>query len=117
MIGQTIGHYKIVSKIGAGGMGEVYLAEDTNLNRRVALKFLPESLRNDDEARERLLREAQAASRLNHANVLTIHAVERIDDHVFIAMEYVEGESLKQLVGADAVGGFLEHAADDDPVG
>jgi serine/threonine protein kinase/Flp pilus assembly protein TadD len=96
MIGRDIGQYRIVEKIGEGGMGEVYLATDTSLDRKVALKFLPASLRNDPEARERLLREAKAASKLNHKNILTIYSVESIDDHDFIAMEYIEGESLKE---------------------
>ncbi|MEW5875530.1 MAG: protein kinase [Candidatus Zixiibacteriota bacterium] len=98
MIGQTISHYNITAKIGEGGMGEVYLATDTNLDRPVALKFLPESLRNEPEPRERLLREAKAASKLNHKNILTIHAVESSDGHDFIVMEYIEGRSLKEIL-------------------
>jgi len=98
MIGQQIGQYRITEKIGEGGMGEVYLATDTSLDRKVALKFLPASLRNDPEARERLLREAKAASKLNHKNILTVYAVESIDDHDFIAMEYIEGQSLKEML-------------------
>jgi len=94
MIDQTILHYKIIEKIGQGGMGEVYLAEDARLGRKVALKFLPASLTSDPEARERLLREAQAASRLSHPNILTIHAIEQADGRDFIAMEYIDGLTL-----------------------
>src|SRR3990172_4254881 len=96
MIGQTISHYKITAKLGEGGMGEVYLATDTSLDRQVALKFLPESLQKDPEARERLIREAKAGSRLHHPNILTIHAVEHHDGRDFIVMEYVEGKPLTE---------------------
>lgn len=96
MIGQTISHYKITAKLGAGGMGEVYLATDTSLDRQVALKFLPESLRHDPEARERLIREAKAASKLHHPSILTIHAVEDDRGRDFIVMEYVEGTPLTE---------------------
>ncbi len=98
MIGQTINHYKITAKLGVGGMGEVYLAEDTKLDRKVALKFLPDSLSHDAEARERLLREAKAASKLNHSNIVTIHAVEQADGRDFIAMEYVDGRPLDEYL-------------------
>lgn len=100
MIGQTIAHYKITAKLGEGGMGEVFLATDTKLDRQVALKFLPASLQSDPESRERLLREARAASKLNHKNILTIFAVESIDGRDFIVMEYVDGRSLKDLIDA-----------------
>ncbi len=94
MIGQTILHYKVIEKLGQGGMGEVYLAEDAKLGRKVALKFLPASLTSDAEARERLLREAQAASKLSHPNILTIHAIEHADGRDFIAMAYIDGLTL-----------------------
>ncbi|MBI5866982.1 MAG: protein kinase [candidate division Zixibacteria bacterium] len=97
-VGKTVTHYQISSKLGAGGMGEVYLATDTVLNRNVALKFLPESLSADPEARQRLLREAQAASKLNHPNITTVYAVERSTDRDFIVMEYVEGVPLDEFV-------------------
>jgi len=96
VIGQTFSHYRIIEKIGAGGMGEIYLAEDTKLNRKVALKFLPESLSADPEARERLLREAQAVSRLAHPNILTVFAVENDQGRDFIAMEYIAGATLNR---------------------
>ncbi len=98
MIGQTIAHYRIIEKLGEGGMGEVFLADDTKLERRVALKFLPQSLTKDPEARQRLIREAKAASKLNHPNILTIHAVESVDDRDFIAMEYVDGHDLSEYL-------------------
>ncbi len=100
MIGQTISHYKITAKLGEGGMGEVYLATDTSLDRQVALKFLPASLQKDPEARERLIREAKAVSRLNHKNILTIHYVESVEGRDFLVMEYVEGQTLKEMLDA-----------------
>ncbi len=98
MIGESIGRYKITAKLGEGGMGEVYLATDTSLDRSVALKFLPAALQRDPEARERLLREAKAVSKLNHKNVLTIHSVESIHGRDFLVMEYVEGRTLKDML-------------------
>lgn len=98
MVGESIGRYKIAAKIGEGGMGEVYLATDTSLDRSVALKFLPSALQRDPEARERLLREAKAVSKLNHKNVLTIHSVESIEGRDFLVMEYVEGRTLKDML-------------------
>ena len=98
MIGSKILHYKITEKLGEGGMGEVFLAEDTRLHRRVALKFLNPSFREDREAHDRLVREARAASQIGHANIVSIHAIEETDDYLFIVMEYVEGRSLRDLI-------------------
>jgi len=96
--GAKIGRYSIVEKIGSGGMGEVYLAEDSDLGRRVALKFLPSHMRNDERAKARFRREAKAAARLNHPNIVTIHEVSDYNGCPFIAMEYVEGENLSDRI-------------------
>jgi serine/threonine protein kinase/Tfp pilus assembly protein PilF len=98
-VGKTISHYKVIEKLGEGGMGEVYLAEDTKLNRRVALKFLPVQYASDKEFKERFKREAQAAAALNHPNVITVYEVAEYQNIPYIAMEFVEGESLKDLIG------------------
>ena len=95
MIGKTISHYKILERIGAGGMGEVYLAEDTKLDRKVALKFLPKEYTKDNDAKERFQREAKAAATLNHTNIVTIFEINEYDNQTYIAMEYVEGHTLK----------------------
>ncbi|MGB2980434.1 MAG: serine/threonine-protein kinase, partial [Candidatus Zixiibacteriota bacterium] len=98
MIGKTISHYKVIEKLGEGGMGEVYLAEDTKLNRQVALKFLPSRLASDESFKARFKREARAAAGLNHPNIITVHEVAEYENQPFIAMEYVEGQSLKEVI-------------------
>ena len=94
MIAETISHYRILNKLGAGGMGEVYLAEDTKLNRKVAIKILPSETTADEHARKRLLREAQAAATLDHPSICAVHEVGEADGHSFIVMQYIEGETL-----------------------
>jgi serine/threonine protein kinase len=100
MIGTTVSHYRITEKIGEGGMGEVYLADDTKLGRQVALKFLPEALTRDEERKQRFVQEARAAAAIQHPHICAVYEVGEVDGRTFLAMEYIRGQSLREAIAS-----------------
>ena len=98
MIGKSIIHYHILEKLGEGGMGIVYLAEDSKLERQVAIKFLPRHIASNSDERKRFEIEAKAAAALNHPNIATIYAIEESDEEIFLVMEYIDGQELKNMI-------------------
>ncbi|MGH8003102.1 MAG: serine/threonine-protein kinase, partial [Limisphaerales bacterium] len=101
MIGKTISHYRILEKLGEGGMGEVYLAEDTSLGRKVAIKFLSSDKAADPESRQRFVQEARTQAMLSHPNIATFHEVGEAESKAFIVMEYIEGQPLSRLTAGE----------------
>ena len=104
MIGSEIGHYRVVRLLGKGGMGEVYLVDDTRLQRQVALKILDPAVAADPDRRERFSREARAAAALNHPHIVTIHSVEEADGRVFLTLEYIDGRTLAEILDEQELG-------------
>ena len=107
-VGQTYGHYEIISTLGVGGMGEVYLAQDSSLGRQIALKLLPAEFTRDSDRVRRFQQEARAASALNHPNIVTIHEIGQVDGRHFIATEFIDGETLREHIS-----GSHSHPAGD----
>lgn len=112
MTGKTISHYQVIETLGKGGMGIVHMAEDTRLQRTVALRFLPPEMIRDDEARERFVREAKAAAAINHPNICTVYEIDEYDGDLFIAMEYVRGRTLKEIISEGPL--YVEYSVDID---